>query len=163
MHLLKETPPHDLDVGLRNKLQQAADACGTSWRELPSGAGHDSQTMGTRVATAMLFVPSIDGRSHSPAEYSTGRLRPRGICLGHCFTRPCLGPAPDGGTMTPEASIAAVGREVKVALLACDPAWPKLVCGPDAVDRVRVGTGLRTGYFIFLQMERTHGVSCRLN
>jgi allantoate deiminase len=52
-------------------LQQSADACGTSWRDLPSGAGHDSQTMGTRVAAAMVFVPSVDGRSHSPAEYST--------------------------------------------------------------------------------------------
>ena len=71
VRLLKETPPHDLDAGLRGVLQQAADACGTSWRDLPSGAGHDSQTMGTRVAAAMLFVPSVDGRSHSPAEYST--------------------------------------------------------------------------------------------
>lgn len=67
---LKETPPRDMDAGLRTVLQQAADACGATWSEMPSGAGHDSQTMGTRVAAAMLFVPSRDGRSHSPAEYS---------------------------------------------------------------------------------------------
>ncbi len=65
------TPPHPLDAGPRTVLQQAADAGGASWRDLPSGAGHDSQTMGTRVAAAVLFVPSIDGRSPSPAEYST--------------------------------------------------------------------------------------------
>lgn len=68
--VLKRTEPLRLDATLRTVLQQAAEACGASWRDLPSGAGHDSQTMGTRVAAAMLFVPSIDGRSHSPAEYS---------------------------------------------------------------------------------------------
>ncbi len=79
--MLKETPPHHLDAGLREVLQQAADACGASWRDLPSGAGHDSQTMGTRVAAAMLFVPSVDGRSHSPAEYSTPEDCARGASV----------------------------------------------------------------------------------
>jgi allantoate deiminase len=69
--VLKKTPPHTLDAGLRAVLQQAADTCGVTWGELPSGAGHDSQTMGTHVKAAMLFVPSVDGRSHSPAENST--------------------------------------------------------------------------------------------
>lgn len=78
---LKETPPRDLDAGLRSVLRQAADACGASWRDLPSGAGHDSQTMGTRVAAAMLFVPSVDGRSHSPAEYSTPEDCARGASV----------------------------------------------------------------------------------
>ncbi|MEO8829794.1 Zn-dependent hydrolase [Lapillicoccus sp.] len=81
VHLTKETPPHHLDVGLRSTLQQAADACGASWRELPSGAGHDSQTMGSRVAAAMLFVPSMDGRSHSPAEYSSPQDCARGASV----------------------------------------------------------------------------------
>ncbi|UZJ25784.1 Zn-dependent hydrolase [Rhodococcus antarcticus] len=71
LQVVKKTPPHTLDAGLRAVLQQAADTCGLTWRELPSGAGHDSQTMGTHVKAAMLFVPSVDGRSHSPAEYST--------------------------------------------------------------------------------------------
>lgn len=78
---LKETPPHHLDAGLREVLQRSADACGASWRDLPSGAGHDSQTMGTRVAAAMLFVPSVDGRSHSPAEYSTPQDCARGASV----------------------------------------------------------------------------------
>jgi allantoate deiminase len=81
VRLLKETPPHEVDVGLRSLLQRAAGACGASWRDLPSGAGHDSQTMGTRVAAAMLFVPSVDGRSHSPAEYSTPEDCARGASV----------------------------------------------------------------------------------
>jgi allantoate deiminase len=36
--------------------------------EMPSGAGHDSRLMATRVPTAMVFVPSVAGRSHTPAE-----------------------------------------------------------------------------------------------
>lgn len=68
---VKDTPPHDLDEDLRALLRGSADACAASWRNLPSGAGHDSQTMATRLPTAMLFVPSVEGRSHSPAEYST--------------------------------------------------------------------------------------------
>jgi allantoate deiminase len=79
--LVKHTPPHELDTGLRDVLRTAAEACGASWRDLPSGAGHDSQTMGTRVPTAMLFVPSVDGRSHSPAEYSTPEDCARGASV----------------------------------------------------------------------------------
>ena len=79
--LVKKTPPHTLDLGLRAVLQQAADTCGATWRELPSGAGHDAQTMGTRVAAAMLFVPSVDGRSHSPAELSTPHDCARGASV----------------------------------------------------------------------------------
>lgn len=35
-----------------------------------SGAGHDSQILGRKFPTAMIFVPSRDGRSHSPAEFT---------------------------------------------------------------------------------------------
>ncbi len=35
---------------------------------MPSGAGHDAMIVGRRVPAAMLFVPSIDGRSHDVAE-----------------------------------------------------------------------------------------------
>ncbi|MBP2966643.1 M20/M25/M40 family metallo-hydrolase, partial [Acinetobacter baumannii] len=33
-----------------------------------SGAGHDSQIFALHVPTAMIFVPSIGGISHNPAE-----------------------------------------------------------------------------------------------
>jgi acetylornithine deacetylase/succinyl-diaminopimelate desuccinylase-like protein len=36
-----------------------------------SGAGHDAQLMAGICPTAMIFVPSRDGISHSPAEYSS--------------------------------------------------------------------------------------------
>ena len=35
---------------------------------MASGAGHDAMNLAGACAAAMLFVPSIDGRSHDPAE-----------------------------------------------------------------------------------------------
>lgn len=81
IEVVKQTPPHALDPSLSALLRDAAGACGASWLDVPSGAGHDSQTMGTRIPTAMLFVPSIDGRSHSPAECSTPEDCARGASV----------------------------------------------------------------------------------
>ena len=35
---------------------------------MPSGAGHDAMVIGRYIPAAMLFVPSIGGRSHDIAE-----------------------------------------------------------------------------------------------
>ncbi|MTV81247.1 M20 family metallo-hydrolase [Secundilactobacillus folii] len=37
---------------------------------MPSGAGHDSYVMNQAVPTAMIFVPSVKGISHAPAEFT---------------------------------------------------------------------------------------------
>jgi allantoate deiminase len=66
----KDEEPAAMDRQLLDVCRQAAEACGASWKEMPSGAGHDSQLMATRVPTAMVFVPSVAGRSHTPAEYT---------------------------------------------------------------------------------------------
>ena len=63
--------PRDMDARVKAELVAAADACGVSWKPMVSGAGHDSQVMATGVPTAMLFVPSAEGRSHSAAEYTS--------------------------------------------------------------------------------------------
>jgi len=39
-------------------------------KRLPSGAGHDAQMMARLCPTGMVFVPSRDGISHNPAEYT---------------------------------------------------------------------------------------------
>ena len=40
-------------------------------RELTSGAGHDSCSTSHVVPTSMIFIPSKNGISHNPAEYSS--------------------------------------------------------------------------------------------
>ncbi len=56
----------------------------TSSRNIPyqyiiSGAGHDSQVFGSICPTALLFVPSVDGISHSPQEYTKTEDLDKGI------------------------------------------------------------------------------------
>jgi N-carbamoyl-L-amino-acid hydrolase len=60
--------PVPLDSGIRDLITASAKEFGYSYADIPSGAGHDSQNMAWIAPTAMVFVPSKDGRSHSPAE-----------------------------------------------------------------------------------------------
>lgn len=39
--------------------------------DVVSGAGHDSCSTSTRCPTGMVFVPSRDGLSHNPREYTS--------------------------------------------------------------------------------------------
>jgi N-carbamoyl-L-amino-acid hydrolase len=37
---------------------------------MPSGAGHDAQMLARVCPSAMIFVPSVNGISHNPAEHT---------------------------------------------------------------------------------------------
>ncbi|MCH7823753.1 MAG: Zn-dependent hydrolase, partial [Acidobacteria bacterium] len=58
------------DPRIRALVAEAAEALGLSSLALPSGAGHDAQSIAMLAPIGMIFVPSIDGISHSPREYS---------------------------------------------------------------------------------------------
>ncbi len=60
--------PTHLDEQIVGVLRQAARIANVNYLEMPSWAGHDAQLMSSMVPTAMLFVPSIGGISHSPQE-----------------------------------------------------------------------------------------------
>jgi N-carbamoyl-L-amino-acid hydrolase len=62
--------PVALDPGLRDVLVRAAARCGVAAMEMPSGAGHDAQTMQALCPSALLFVPSRGGISHAPEEWT---------------------------------------------------------------------------------------------
>jgi N-carbamoyl-L-amino-acid hydrolase len=47
---------------------EAAEALGLRTHRMPSGAGHDTQNMTALCPAGMIFVPSVNGISHSPAE-----------------------------------------------------------------------------------------------
>lgn len=63
--------PVGLDAALVDAVERAAQAEGASWRRLPSGAGHDAMLVAPHAPTAMIFVPSRDGVSHAPEEYTS--------------------------------------------------------------------------------------------
>ncbi|UHC17496.1 Zn-dependent hydrolase [Methylobacterium currus] len=60
--------PVTFDSGIVRRIEAAARARGLSVRRMTSGAGHDAQMMARLCPAAMIFVPSIGGISHSPAE-----------------------------------------------------------------------------------------------
>ena len=52
-------------------VAEAAERCELASQRIPSGAGHDTQAIAAITDVAMLFVPSVNGISHSPEEFTT--------------------------------------------------------------------------------------------
>lgn len=52
-------------------IEQAASELGLSSVRMPSGAGHDAQSMARLAPMGMIFVPSAGGISHSPKELTS--------------------------------------------------------------------------------------------
>jgi len=63
---------------LRRVIESAARDLGLATMRLPSGAGHDAQSVALFAPIGMIFVPSVGGISHSPRE----RSRPEDITAG---------------------------------------------------------------------------------
>jgi N-carbamoyl-L-amino-acid hydrolase len=57
------------DVAQR-AFAEAADALGLTHVSLFSGAGHDAQSLAGVCPVGMIFVPSVEGASHSPREFT---------------------------------------------------------------------------------------------
>jgi N-carbamoyl-L-amino-acid hydrolase len=55
----------------RRVIGKAAGTLAYDTYSLPSGAGHDAQAMAALGPMGMIFVPSIDGISHSPKELTS--------------------------------------------------------------------------------------------
>ncbi|MCE2511619.1 MAG: Zn-dependent hydrolase [Acidimicrobiia bacterium] len=51
-------------------VESTASALGLSVRRMPSGAGHDAQILAGVCPAGMVFVPSVKGISHNPAEHT---------------------------------------------------------------------------------------------
>jgi N-carbamoyl-L-amino-acid hydrolase len=68
---LEHVLPVNFDPMVVNIIEQTTDELGIASCPMISGAGHDAQLMAGICPTAMIFVPSRDGISHSPAEYSS--------------------------------------------------------------------------------------------
>ena len=62
--------PVTFDKGVADLVARTAGKLGHSCRPMTSGAGHDAQMMARICPTAMIFVPSVKGISHNPAEHT---------------------------------------------------------------------------------------------
>jgi beta-ureidopropionase / N-carbamoyl-L-amino-acid hydrolase len=67
---VEHDPPAVADPGIQAKIEAAAAKLGLQTMRLPSGAGHDAQMMAKVGPIGMIFVPSVDGISHSPKEFT---------------------------------------------------------------------------------------------
>ena len=67
---LMEVAPVHLSEKVIAALSQGLCENGLPLKTLPSGAGHDSMFISQVTDVGMLFVPSKDGRSHCPEEFT---------------------------------------------------------------------------------------------
>jgi beta-ureidopropionase / N-carbamoyl-L-amino-acid hydrolase len=70
--------PVAFDPALGALLRQKAEARQLATRDMIAAAGHDSVLIAPLCPSAMLFVPSVDGITHNPREYSTREQLARG-------------------------------------------------------------------------------------
>jgi beta-ureidopropionase / N-carbamoyl-L-amino-acid hydrolase len=63
--------PSLMDEFVHGAFAASCDELGLTQISLPSGAGHDGQSFDGLCPVGMIFVPSQDGASHSPREFTT--------------------------------------------------------------------------------------------
>jgi allantoate deiminase len=68
--LISDQSPVVLHKPVRERLAKAALERDVPFRVLPSGASHDAAHVARVAPTALLFVPSREGLSHTPEEWS---------------------------------------------------------------------------------------------
>lgn len=68
--VLSEIAPVHCAAPVLDAIEDAVKALGLAATHLSSGAAHDAQIIAGIAPAAMIFVPSKEGRSHSPAEWT---------------------------------------------------------------------------------------------
>lgn len=71
LQLISRDQPVLLPEQMVQQIRHAAETLGYSYEIMPSGAGHDAMHMATLCPTGMIFVPSKDGISHNPLEFTS--------------------------------------------------------------------------------------------
>lgn len=66
-------PPIELPESLSHMIARVCETLGVSYLMMPSGAGHDANRMAKITRTAVIFVPSHQGLSHCPQEWTEER------------------------------------------------------------------------------------------
>lgn len=69
-NIISEVKPQQCDDKIVESLAKTSKTLGINAHRMPSGAAHDAQIMAQITRVGMIFVPSVGGRSHSPAEWT---------------------------------------------------------------------------------------------
>ncbi|MBQ8590673.1 MAG: M20 family metallo-hydrolase [Firmicutes bacterium] len=62
--------PVPMDSVLVDDLERCVQEASIPYKRMNSGAGHDSMIIAWEIPTCMIFIPSVNGISHSPKEYT---------------------------------------------------------------------------------------------
>jgi N-carbamoyl-L-amino-acid hydrolase len=62
--------PAIVNPEVQQTIRDAAKGAGLAYLDMPSGAGHDAQNAARFTKMGMIFVPSRNGISHSPLEFT---------------------------------------------------------------------------------------------
>ena len=86
--VLSQIAPVKCDRAIQETIRQSAKQLEIECQPMPSGAAHDTQIMATITPAGMIFVPSKEGRSHSPAEWTAWEDIERGanVLLNTLYT-----------------------------------------------------------------------------
>ncbi|CAN5778301.1 Zn-dependent hydrolase [soil metagenome] len=86
--VLARFAPVAFDPVVIDLVENVARQLGHSTMRLPAGAGHDAQMLARMCPAGMVFVPSVDGISHNPAEHTdVADLEAGANVLLHCMLR----------------------------------------------------------------------------
>ncbi|MDP8162501.1 Zn-dependent hydrolase [Pasteurella skyensis] len=69
------------DETLMQHLDNACEKQNISYKRMPSGAGHDAAFMAHLSPIAMVFVPSLAGKSHCPEEWTDKDALGKGVSV----------------------------------------------------------------------------------
>ena len=79
VEVMTDTSPAVLPMWLREITSASCRHLGVGPRAVNSGAGHDAQIVNRLVPAAMILVPSKDGLSHVPEEWSSASDIAKGV------------------------------------------------------------------------------------
>ena len=61
------------------RQKEICERLGLKYRLMQSGAGHDAMVMAAITEVGLIFVPSRDGRSHCPEEWTDYAQMQKGV------------------------------------------------------------------------------------
>jgi len=74
-----DDPPTPMDANIIEMIKKSCEKQGVSYMKIPSGAAHDSQVISRIAPVGMIFVPSKNGVSHNPKEFTKPELLEKGV------------------------------------------------------------------------------------
>jgi len=78
---LLSVKPVKMDPQISALFEKSANKNQFTYKAMSSGAGHDAMIMGAVTSVGLIFVPSKDGRSHCPEEWTDYKDLQKGIEL----------------------------------------------------------------------------------